>query len=178
MKRTIIFRPALPALACTLLMPVVLLGQAGPEKKVGETTVVSAKASVSQLGWMSGHWAQESSKSRVEEHWTDVAGNVMLGVGRTIAGGKTVFFEFLRIEERADGIYYVAQPKGRPGTDFKLTRLARRLEGQEAMFENPAHDFPKRITYRRNADGSITARVDGGADSPKAEEFHYKPIPK
>ena len=133
-----------------------------------------AKPAIRQLAWIAGGWVQDSPKARTEEHWTDVAGNMMLGVGRTIVGGKTVFFEFLRIEERADGIYYVAQPKGRPGTDFRLTRL----EGQEAVFENPAHDFPKRIVYRRNADGSITARVDGGAESPKAEEFHYRPLPK
>ncbi len=49
----------------------------------------------------------------------------MMGVSRTVAGDKTVEFEYLRIEQRADGIYYVAHPKARcPGTDFKLTRAS------------------------------------------------------
>ena len=98
----------------------------------------------------------------------------MIGMGRTIAGGKTVEFEYLRIEQRADQIYYVASPKGRcPGTDFKLTRLA----GQEATFENPEHDFPKRIIYRKNSDGSLTASIDGGAGT-KSMSFAYQPMAK
>jgi Domain of unknown function (DUF6265) len=72
--------------------------------------------------------------------------------------GKSVFFEYLRIESRGSDIYYVAHPKARtPGTDFKLTRLTR----QEAVFENPAHDFPKRIIYRKSGDGKLSARIEG-----------------
>jgi hypothetical protein len=86
-----------------------------------------------------------------------------------------VFFEYLRIEARLDGIYYVAHPRGRPGTDFKLTGF----DGREAIFENPEHDFPKRVLYRRDPDGSLTARVDGGAGVDEgAQEFHYRPREK
>lgn len=102
------------------------------------------------------------------------SGGSMIGMGRTIAGGKTVEFEYLRIEERAGQIYYVASPKGRcPGTDFNLTRLA----PQEAVFENPEHDFPKRIIYRKNPDGSLTASIDGGP-ATKSMMFTYHPMAK
>ena len=97
----------------------------------------------------------------------------MIGMGRTVAKGKTVFFEYLRIEARPDGIYYVAHPKARPGTDFKLVRV----EGQSAVFENLAHDFPKRLIYRKNADGSLTTRVEGdGTEKEKPEEFRLRPM--
>ena len=62
----------------------------------------------------------------------------MLGMSRTVSGARTVSFEYLRIETRPDGIYYVAHPRAKsPGTDFKLVRSDR---GQ-AVFENPSHDF-------------------------------------
>jgi Domain of unknown function (DUF6265) len=94
----------------------------------------------------------------------------MLGMSRTIAGNRTAEFEFLRIEQREDGIYYVAQPKGRcPATDFKLTRVA----AQEAVFENPQHDFPKRIIYRKTAEDSLTASIDAGEGS-KAMTFQFR----
>ena len=35
----------------------------------------------------------------------------MLGVGRTVKGGKTMSFEFLRIETREGVTSFVAQPK-------------------------------------------------------------------
>jgi hypothetical protein len=92
-------------------------------------------------------------------------------VSRTVAGDKTVFFEYLRIETRPDGVYYVAHPKARPGTDFRLISV----KGQVATFENPAHDFPKRIIYRRNEDGSLTARIEGdGTEKEKPQDFLYK----
>jgi len=107
----------------------------------------------------------------VEEYWTQPRAGTMIGMGRTVAGGKTVFFEYLRIESRPDGIFYVAHPKGRPGTDFKVVRM----DDREVVFENPQHDCPKRIIYRKNENGSITARVEGNAgDKEKSEEFHYE----
>ncbi len=94
----------------------------------------------------------------------------MLGMSRTVAGDKTVEFEYLRIEQRADGIYYVAHPKARcPGTDFKLTRAS----ATEAIFENPQHDFPKRIIYRKTGDDALTASIDGG-EGTKAMTFAYR----
>jgi hypothetical protein len=94
----------------------------------------------------------------------------MIGMGRTVAGDKTVEFEYLRLEQRADGIYYVAHPKARyPGTDFKLTRVS----ATEAVFENPQHDFPKRIIYRKGEDDSLTASVDGG-EGTRAVSYAYR----
>jgi hypothetical protein len=126
---------------------------------------------LADLTWISGDWqTAPGGRAQIEEHWTLAAGASMMGMGRTVAGDKTVEFEYLRIEQRADGIYYVAHPKGRcPGTDFKLTRAS----ATEAVFENPQHDFPKRITYRKGADDSLTATIDGGEGS-KARTFSYR----
>ncbi|HEX7294339.1 MAG TPA: DUF6265 family protein, partial [Pyrinomonadaceae bacterium] len=69
-----------------------------------------------------------------------------------------------------DAIYYVAQPKGRcPQTDFKLTRVT----DQEAVFENPEHDFPKRIIYRKSAEDALTASIDGG-EGTKQMTFSFQ----
>src|ERR1051325_8471544 len=115
---------------------------------------------LADLAWIAGDWQTEpGGRRQIEEHWTQAAGASMMGMSRTVAGDKTVEFEYLRIEQRADGIYYVAHPKARcPGTDFKLTRAS----ATEAVFENPQHDFPKRIIYRRTSDDSLTASIDGG----------------
>jgi len=130
---------------------------------------------IDELAWMAGSWETMGPGPRSEEHWTEPAGGTMIGMARTLAGGKTVFFEYLRIEERADGIFYVAHPKARPGTDFKLTHLAE----NEAVFENPAHDNPKKITYRKNSDGSLRARTEGEEQGkPDAAEFLFWPMKK
>jgi len=129
---------------------------------------------LSDLAWLAGSWTASQGALTVEEHWTTPSENAIVGMGRTLEGGRTLFFEFLRIEARKDGVFYVGQPGGKPGTDFKLTSY----DGQEVVFENPQHDFPKRIRYRREADGSVTARVDAGAAAAEAkeapQEFRYQ----
>ena len=133
----------------------------------------STAHTISELGWLAGGWQTPSGgRAQIEEHWTQPAAGTMIGMGRTVAGGRTVEFEYLRLEERGGDIFYVAHPKARyPGTDFKLTSVT----SQEAVFENPQHDFPKRIIYKKSPDGGITASIDGGQGT-KSQSFAYQPI--
>lgn len=133
------------------------------------------QATLSDLSWFAGSWVTTDGATRIEEYWTRPSDNSMLGMGRTIKDGRTMFFEYLRIESRDDGIYYVAHPAARPGTDFKLTSF----DAGQATFENPTHDFPKRIRYRRESDGSITAITDAGSGESKEppQEFRYRKLP-
>ena len=86
----------------------------------------------------------------------------MLAVSRTVKNGRMVAFEFLRIVEKDGTLFYVAQPGGRPPTEFALTAI----EAASARFENPAHDFPKMIRYAKRADGKLEARIsDGGTNA-------------
>lgn len=126
---------------------------------------------IADLSWISGDWqTAPGGRTQIEEHWTNVAGGTIMGMSRTVAGDKTAEFEYLRIEQRADGVYYVAHPKARcPGTDFKLTRAS----ATEAVFENPQHDFPKRIIYRKSGDDALTASIDGG-EGTKAMSFSFR----
>jgi hypothetical protein len=133
----------------------------------------SAQFTVEQLAWMSGDWQTAPGRMRIEEHWTGAAGGTLIGMSRTVVGDRTVAFEYLRIETRKEGIFYVAHPNAKPGTDFKLVRV----EGQSATFENLAHDFPKRIIYRKNSEGAIVARIEGdGSEKEKPQEFVLKPM--
>ncbi|MCI0355429.1 MAG: DUF6265 family protein, partial [Acidobacteria bacterium] len=122
------------------------------------------------LSWMAGSWRMETPNVTIEEQWMEPAGKLMLGMSRTTSK-RGVFFEFLRVEARSDGVYYVAQPKGGAPTDFKLVRHS----ANEAVFENLAHDFPKRILYRLVSATELTARVEGDASSKEQpQEFQYK----
>jgi Domain of unknown function (DUF6265) len=130
-----------------------------------------SSADIEKLRWMSGSWITTQGGTTIEEHWTQPAAGTMLGMGRTVAGNKTAFFEYLRIETRGADLVYVAHPKARPGTDFKASRVTE----DEVVFENPQHDFPKRIIYKRTPAGNITARVEGDpGDKEKAETYEYK----
>ena len=77
-------------------------------------------------------------------------------------------FEYLRIVERDGGLVYVAQPGGAKPTEFVLTELS----PTRAVFDNPRHDYPKRIVYERSAEDRLSATIGftkGG--TPRRFEF-------
>jgi hypothetical protein len=121
------------------------------------TALASAQYDVSQLGWLAGCWELRPAPGlSIEEQWTKPAGNTLLGMGRTIKGGKTVFTEFLRISVVNGRLTYTARIGTKGVTEFPLLRMT----ADEIIFENPTHDFPQRILYRKNGP-NIKARIEG-----------------
>ena len=52
------------------------------------------------------------------------------------------------------------------------------LRNGQAVFENPQHDFPTKIVYGLQADGSLLAAIEGpGRDGkPRRVEYPYKRV--
>ncbi len=111
---------------------------------------------LTRFAWLSGSWAGTDGGALTEEHWTAPRGGTMVGVQRITKGGNTTGYEHLRIEQREDGVVYVASPRGQQTTTFRLVDSG---EGF-ARFVNPEHDFPQVIQYRREGD-QLTATVEG-----------------
>jgi hypothetical protein len=158
----------IPALLVACLASASWAGAQDDKAKKPES---AAKHTIDELSFISGDWEMKTDTGRTQENWTHPDGGSMLGTGRVIRDEKMVFFEFLRIETRNDNLFYVAQPGGGSGTVFRLTSL----EKKTAVFENPKHDFPKKITYRLEEDGSLLARIEGdGTETEKPKEFRFK----
>ena len=137
-----------------------------------QATQPSSAKGLEQLAWMVGSWAVDDGGTYVEEHWTPARGNTMLAVARTTRGGRTVFYEFLRIELSGDTVTYYGAPKGRyPATPFKMVEVS----ADKAVFENPQHDFPQRITYWREGADGMGARVEG-KDGKGAQSWTFKRV--
>ncbi|MBL8896247.1 MAG: hypothetical protein JNM84_01405 [Planctomycetes bacterium] len=116
-----------------------------------------AQAVVGDLEWLAGAWVgKRSSGSSIEERWSPPLGGAMLAISRTVnTSGKLVAFEYLRVVERDGGLVYIAQPGGKTATEFVLTELTK----TRAVFENPRHDYPKRIAYQLSEDGRLKATI-------------------
>lgn len=115
------------------------------------------KPTIENLAWISGCWERNGGNRQTVEQWMKPAGGTMLGMSRTVASGRTVEYEHLLLHQIGDTIYYVATPSRQQRASFKLVHSS----SQEAVFENPEHDFPQRIIYRLQADGSLVARIEG-----------------
>jgi uncharacterized protein DUF6265 len=130
-----------------------------------------AKATIGDLKWLAGAWVGTRGTDGAiafEERWSPPLGGAMLATSRTVSREKMSAFEFLRIVERDGGLVYIAQPNGAAPTEFVLTELG----ASRAVFENPRHDYPKRIAYELSPDGGLGASIGflkGG--TPRRFEF-------
>ncbi len=144
------------AAAATLLLPLLLCLSA-------RSAQAQATTEINRVAWLTGCWEQRTDTRLVQELWMAPAGGIMIGTSRTVARGAARSWEFLRIASVAGKLTYVALPSGQSETAFAATFVSDTL----AVFENPVHDFPQRIAYRRVTSDSIVARVSGkqgGAD--------------
>ena len=118
----------------------------------------TAKPTINDLSFLAGCWELKINGREIEEQWMKPSGGVMLGMGRTVANAHVREYEFTQIRQDKDGsIFYVAKPSGQEEGSFKLVKF----QNNEAVFENLKHDFPQRVIYRRESDGSLFARVEG-----------------
>ncbi len=117
------------------------------------------------LTWLLGSWRAEAGTRVISEHWAAVSTETWEGFGETRAAapggeaaGAVVESESLRLVEMAGEVFYIAK------VAHNLLPAAFRLgecgEGY-AVFENPDHDFPRRIAYRLDGGRLIVEVSDG-----------------
>jgi hypothetical protein len=120
---------------------------------------VSAQAPVvARLAWMSGCWQRTARNGQtVDEQWMTPRGESMLGMSRTVRGDSLIEYEQLRIGVRAGHAVYFAAPSGQAPAEFTAASVSDTI----VVFENPQHDFPRRIIYRKRGADSVIARIEG-----------------
>lgn len=123
------------------------------------------RAPVDTLHWLSGCWRLSSPRTTVDEQWMTPNGGVILGMSRTVRGDAVREYEFLRIYASGDTLVYAAMPSGQQPAEFRAP--PRSVSPSEIVFENPAHDFPQRIRYRRASGDSLIATVEGDREGKR-----------
>jgi hypothetical protein len=118
-----------------------------------------AQTMTDDLQWIVGTWVRQSDRSVTYETWRRINDRTYEGEGTRVshAGGDTVFTESLLLAVMGGEVFYIAKVEENVyPVAFRMTSLK---EGV-AVFENPDHDFPQRITYSHNSGGSMTVLVE------------------
>jgi hypothetical protein len=127
------------------------------------------------LAFMAGCWRGDAGTDKtIEENWTAADSDVMLATTRYLDDntGRTRAWELSRIAADSAGIVLFPAPNGNQQGRFRLMATS----AGEARFEDPAHDFPKRIIYRRVDARRLTVQVDGGEGDRESQEFRLESV--
>ena len=123
----------------------------------------SNKQKFKKLEWLMAKWVRTNSAAGHSgyEIWSKVSNLKLSGKGVTIKGNKIVFTENLEFIVKGIDIFYVVTlADEKKPIYFKLTEL----DDNGFKCENPEHDFPKKITYRRSGN-NVKAVISGNGKS-------------
>jgi len=128
------------------------------------------------ISWLTGTWEQQTARGKVYEQWQQDGDSTLSGKSFALKGKDTMVFETIQLRREGDDWFYIPQVKdqndGQP-VRFRATRLS----ATEMVFENPEHDFPQVITYRRNGKDALIAEISGTAKGrTRKETFPMKKI--
>lgn len=131
--------------------------------------VLSANLAVGQSsipGFLQGTWKVENKE--IYEHWDRLNSQTLKGFSYELKNGQMEISEYLSISESNNQTIYTAavinQNNGK-GIEFRLTK-----SDSIVVFENPDHDFPKKISYQRLTDNEVFVQVSDG----QQKGFSYK----
>jgi hypothetical protein len=114
--------------------------------------------------WMEGAWA--SADGRSTERW-HAAGGALFGVAFSPDGPR---FEVMIVQPTKDGkLRFTAWPGGDGGVAFEETARG----AAHVVFANPAHDFPREVSYRRDGDELSAFIGPGGGCCERAASFSW-----
>lgn len=149
-------------LAVTVLLPMLTGAPATTPTGAGPPALAA-------LGFMAGCWRGPSGDgATIEEYYTPPADNLILGLSRYTRGSRVTSYEFTTIGREGAEIVLTARPSGQRPAPFRLTRV----DSAGAVWENPAHDFPTLIAYRRGPGDSLIARIEGpGGEGKRSVEW-------
>jgi uncharacterized protein YciI len=116
--------------------------------------------------FLQGTWKMENKD--VYEHWDKLNENKLKGFSYKVKDRQMFISEYLEVTKSNNEVIYTAtvldQNRGK-GVNFKLTKT-----DSTFTFENPNHDFPKKIVYQKLKEEEIYVQVSDG----KQKRFAYK----
>ena len=165
------------ALACAATL--FAIAQAQADAVPGTPTVEPAPAveaaptgPLAQFAWLAGCWRGEVKGYQFREQWMPLRGELLVGVSHTVKDGKTLGYEYLRLENRPDGVYYVAVPEGKSETALKFDSASADGNATNFRFTNASLPFPRELIYRRASAGWLYASLKGKVGDADREVYY------
>ncbi|MGE5172052.1 MAG: DUF6265 family protein [Rudaea sp.] len=142
----------------------------GPTAREDHTKKTEAAAEPAPTGpiapfaWLAGCWQGNVNQREFREQWLPLRGDMLVGAGQQVSGGKMQDYEYLRIEPRVNGIFFSQFSGDRKETSFRLVSTTTEDKDTIFTFANTGAGFPARLIYRRGAGGWLYETIEGPLD--------------
>lgn len=145
----------------------------------GASAKPPAEVKLEDLSFICGHNRGEQNGAIIDEHWSEVGGDTMIGMFRQIKDGKAQMYEFLIIEQTAIGPVLRLRhfDPGLVGWEEKAQANSYPLvswKPNEAVFERS--DKTTKLSFRSTSKDTLEVTLERAGK--KAEVFQYVHTPE
>jgi hypothetical protein len=161
-----------------------LLVASGAAAQAPANPVTPVKATVEQLGWVTGAWRGMLGERTIEQHWMAPLAGSSVAMYRSIRAGKPTVYELLAMENDGDGvtlrIKHLAPGRGLVSQEAKEESVDHALvtiEDRKAVFVGGTSASPVRITFVSPDKDTLNITVERQREGkPVSTEFKYSRI--
>ncbi len=125
-----------------------------------QTGSQSENINLDKLNFITGEWVGELGDGTVTENWVKSSDTVFSGQSYFMKGTDTLSRESITLRLQDTSIFYIPLVAGQNDNKPVVFRLTY-LDSTKAVFENPEHDFPQKISYELKAGDSLIAVISG-----------------
>lgn len=125
-----------------------------------------------KMNWLIGNWENKMDEGLLTETWIKENDSTFSGTTYFIINNKdTVHSETIILKQIKDELIYSPTVKGQNNdepVDFKLSS-----ENENTFsFENPKHDYPQKIVYKKVNKNSLVATISGMQQGKQSTESY------
>jgi len=125
-----------------------------------------------KMNWLVGQWENKMPEGILTETWTKTNDSTFSGTSYFIINkNDTVHSETILLTQLKDELIYSPTVKGQnddKSVDFILTS---NIENS-FVFENPKHDYPKKIVYKKVAENGLITTISGMQQGKQSNESY------
>lgn len=115
---------------------------------------------INKMTWLEGIWENKMPDGTLTETWTKVNDSTFNGKTLFIKEKDTIHNEKIVLSQKGETLYYtptvIGQNNDEP-IEFKMTNSTE----NEFVFENPKHDYPQKIVYKKLNSTNLVATISG-----------------
>lgn len=126
---------------------------------------------IDKADWLIGNWEHKSEFGNLSENWEKLNDSTFTGTSYFIKGKDTLHHEVIALSEVDESLVYNATVHGQNNDLPVLFKLTSGTASQ-LVFENPKHDFPQKISYKKITADSIVAEISGMQQGKPASEAY------
>lgn len=149
--------------SCILVLFLLVSCQNKSEKKFDK---------LEKMNWLVGSWEQKLPDGALVESWEKQNDSTYIGESYFVKGKDTIHAESVVLTQKKLDLLYIPTVTGENNDEpvtFKLTSDTQ----NRFVFENLAHDYPQKITYKKLNDSNLLAAISGKQQGKDSYESYH-----